>query len=99
MAKNTQETNAALEKTEYTFDHKGNIMLVKKNTRFASNIMTTSYAVKNQEEMQDYARKKTSTANIKRTKSKVTEGGNEELSQFDSQNMMKMFRPPPSEPD
>jgi hypothetical protein len=35
-AKAIQDQNAALEKTDYTFDAQGKVVMVKKNNRFAN---------------------------------------------------------------
>ena len=45
-AKAIQDQNAALEKSDYTFDTHGKIVMVKKNTRFANLGQGGSFTVK-----------------------------------------------------
>ena len=48
-SKAIQEQNATLEKSDYTFDLKGKIILVKKNTKFANFAQGSSFSVKDPE--------------------------------------------------
>ena len=46
MQKVNQETNAALEKQDYTYDHNGNILMVKKNPRLGVCVYNPPFQIK-----------------------------------------------------
>ncbi len=49
-AKAIQDQNAALEKSDYTFNSQGKVIMVKKNSKFASLNLGSKYTIKDVED-------------------------------------------------
>ena len=90
-AKALQEQNAALEKSDFTFDANGKIIMVKKNSRFGNLNSGSKFTVKDpQPEGVDKKQGKNKKANDPRKSNLESIKEDEALQSYD--NMLKMLK-------